>query len=143
MTDIRQFNGGWVVRLCKIWLQFRALTDPQIVVDKLSAEWPAVVEEDKELLLKFIEFAKSNGLIKDETALRLTNLVEDPEEEAQAGRAETDARTEQENAQAIAMAKATKPQVGAVGEMNGNGYNSNEIAAFVGAAERIVANGGV
>lgn len=135
-------NGGWVVRLCKIWLQFRALTDPQIVVDKLSAEWPAAVEEDKELLLKFIEFAKTNGLIKDETALRLTNLVEDPEEEAQAGREEADARAEQEQERTIAMAKATKPMPGQVGEMSGNGYNEREIAAFVGAAERIVANGG-
>lgn len=144
----QQENGGWVARLCKIWLQYRALTDPLIVVEKLTVDWPAPVEEDKELLLKFIQFADGRGLLKAETALKLLNLVDDPEEEVKAGQAEADARAEQEQQRAIAMAQATKPPPGtAVGEMHGtNGYNEGETSGLIlGAirreAEHILAGG--
>lgn len=74
-------NGGWILKLCKIWLATQALMDPQLIVDRLALTWPPISEEDKELLLKFLEFAKLNDLLTDETALRLTNLVENPEQE--------------------------------------------------------------
>lgn len=83
-------TGGQIVKLCKIWLQTKALTDPQIIVGALSITWPALVQEDKETLLKFIDFAKLNNLITDETALRLTALVEDPAEEVKLASAEAD-----------------------------------------------------
>ena len=136
-------NGGWVARLCKIWLQYRALTDPKLIVDKLTAEWPAAIEEDKELLLKFLEAAKENGLIQGETMLRLMELVDDPADEVKKGIVEVEARAEQEQERTIALAKATKPLPGRVGEMQTEGYNVSEIAAVFGAAERIVVNGGV
>lgn len=133
-------NGGWVARLCKIWLQFRALTDPQIVVEKLTVTWPAPVQEDKELLLKFIEFADGRGLLKGETALRLLTLVDDPEDEVKAGQVEAKARQDADMArmkQEIAM----QPQVktGAIGEMNG--YNEGEATAIVAGAIRQLAGG--
>lgn len=137
-------NGGWVVKVCKIWLQFRALTDPQIIVDKLTAEWPAAIQEDKELLLKFIEFARNNHLLTDETTLKLTELVEDVEQEVESAKEQADARADDDQARmeaaAAAQAKATPRPVG---EMAGNGYNVSELAGLFGAAERIVVNGGV
>lgn len=83
-------TGGQIVRLCKIWLQTKALTDPQIIVGALAITWPELVQEDKEILLKFIDFAKLNNLITDETALRLTALVEDPAEEVKAAASEAE-----------------------------------------------------
>jgi hypothetical protein len=89
-------NGGWIVRLCKIWLAFKALTDPRIVVRKLKLKWPKLIEEDKEILLKFIDLGRKEGLLTDETALRLMNLVEHPEEEADEARKEADERMAKE-----------------------------------------------
>lgn len=135
-------NGGWVVKLCKIWLQWRALTDPRLVVDKLSADWPAAVEKDKELLLKLVQYARDAGLLKNETALRLLELVEDAAAEVEEGQAEAQARADDEQARMEAQAKVTaKAQPGRVGEMSSNGYNEVEAQAIVAGAIRIVAGG--
>ena len=142
----QQENGGWVVRLCKIWLSWRALTDPQIIVDKLTAEWPAAIEEDKELLLKFIELARNNNLLTDEMTLKLMELVEDAADEAKKAKEQATARADDEQQRTIDVAKAM-PQRGAVGEMTSNtGYNVAETTAIVqGAirqeAERMIAGG--
>lgn len=130
-------NGGWVVKLCKIWLQFKALTDPQIVVNKLSVEWPAAVGEDKELLLKFIDLARRYNLLTDEETLRLTELVEDAKAEVEKARGEAEKRMAQEDermaAQAAVQAEATgKSQ--ATQEMIG--YTEGEIAGAVTGAIR-------
>lgn len=90
----RRDSGGWVVRLCKIWLQTRALTDRRILLGRLAVKWPSVTKENRELLLKFIEFAKNHNLLTDETALRMTNLVENVEEEAEAAAKEAEERQE-------------------------------------------------
>lgn len=132
----QQENGGWVVRLCKIWLSWRALTDPQIIVDKLTAEWPAAIEEDKELLLKFITLARNNNLLTDETTLKLTELVEDAADEAKKAKEQASKRAAQDQERQIAMAKAMPPR-GAVGEMTG--YNTADATAIVAGAMRIVA----
>lgn len=142
-------NGGWVVKLCTIWLQYRALTDPQIVVDRLAAEWPAAIEEDKELLLKFIDLARKNNLLTDETTLKLTELVEDAKAEVEKANAEAKARADEEQARMQAQAAAqgqsdsqAQAKSGAIGEMNG--YNEEEKRGIVEGAirrefERIVA----
>lgn len=74
-------TGGWILRLCRIWLAVRALTDPKIVVGKLKIEWPDIVEANREVLLKFIESAEDRGLLRKETTLRLMELVDDPAKE--------------------------------------------------------------
>lgn len=126
----------WLLELCEIWMLITALTDPQMVVDELEAEWPPVLDENQELRLKMLEFASANSLLQAKTMLELTELpVEDAAEEVQAGQAEADARAQQEQERTIAMAKATKP-VGAVGEMTG--YNTTDATAIVAGAMRIV-----
>lgn len=88
----RNDNGGWIVRLCKIWLQFRALTDPRLVVDKLALTWPEVLGEDKEWLLKALDLAKANGVLTDEQFLTLLDLVENAAAEVEAAQAEAEER---------------------------------------------------
>lgn len=138
LRGLQKNNGGWVARLCKIWLQFKALADPQIIVDKLTVEWPAAVEEDKTLLLQFVTMARTAGLLTDETTLRLLELVDDPAAEVKAGQAEAQARADQQHQQAIALVQA-KPQgnSGAIGEMQE--YNDDSAAALVAGAFRIIA----
>lgn len=85
-------NGGWIIRLVKIWLQFKALVDPQIIVDTLVLSWPPLQKEDKELQLKQVEYARGDGLLTGESALTLLDLVEDPETEFKDAQAEQKAR---------------------------------------------------
>lgn len=143
LRGLQKNNGGWVARLCKIWLQFKALTDPQIIVDKLSVEWPSAVQEDKALLLEFIKVAKADGLIEPETELRLLELVDDPEDEVKRGQAAAQVQAQQDQDNAVALIQA-KPaaKVGAFGEMQE--YNADETrgiaeGAFMRVAERIIA----
>lgn len=91
----RRDAGGWIIRLCKIWLQTKALTDPQIYVGRLALEWPALVQDGKELRMKQVELGRKEGLLTDETALSLLELVKDPKAEAEAARTEADTRREQ------------------------------------------------
>lgn len=88
----RQDAGGWIVRLCKLWLMTKALTDPQIVVGRLALEWPPLIQEDKEIRLKYIELGRKETLLTDETALGLMDLVDDPAGEVEAARGEADQR---------------------------------------------------
>lgn len=140
LRGLQKNNGGWVARLCKIWLQFKALTDPQIIVDKLSVEWPSAVQEDKALLLEFIKVAKADGLIEPETELRLLELVDDPEDEVKRGQAAAQVQAQQEHANAVALIQA-KPQAkpGAFGEMEE--YNGDTATAIVVGAIRQLAGG--
>mgnify|MGYP001574545420 CR=1 FL=1 len=108
-TQMKQFErdiigwqrdaGGWIVRLCKIWLQFRALVDPQLTVARMALKWPPILDENKETRLKYLTFAKDRNLLTDETALQLTYLVENPEEEVEEAQQEADVKQEKMMAQ--------------------------------------------
>lgn len=91
----RQDAGGWIVRLCKLWLMTKALTDPQIVVGRLMLEWPPLIQEDKEIRLKYIELGRRESLLTDETALGLMDLVDDPADEVAGAREEADQRQQE------------------------------------------------
>lgn len=88
----RQDAGGWIVKLCKIWLQTKALTDPRLHVGRLAIAWPELVQEDKELRLKFVELGRKESLLTDETTLGLLELVEDAQGEVERAQGEADAR---------------------------------------------------
>lgn len=90
----RQDAGGWIVRLCKLYLATKALTDPQIVVDRLALEWPPLIQEDKEVRLKYIELGRKESLLTDETTLGLLDLVDNPKVEVEKARGEADQRQE-------------------------------------------------
>lgn len=87
--------GGWIIRLCKLWLMTKSLTDPKLLVGPLALEWPPLVQEDKEIRLKQVEAGRKEGLLTDETALALLDLVDDPATEVAAARKETQERQEQ------------------------------------------------
>lgn len=91
--------GGWIIRLCKLWLMTKALTDPQIAVGRLALEWPPLVQEDKEIRLKQVETGRKESLLTDETALSLLGLVDDPAAEVAAAQGEAQARQERMMAQ--------------------------------------------
>lgn len=84
--------GGWLVRLCKLWLMTKALTDPKILVGRLALEFAPVVQDGKEIRLKYVETARKEGLLTDETALGLMDLVKDPAAEVAAARKEAEER---------------------------------------------------
>jgi len=86
--------GGWIVRLCKLWLMTKALTDPKIIVGRLALEWPPLVQEDKEIRLKYVELGRKESLLTDETALGLLDLVDDPAAETEAAQGEAKQRQE-------------------------------------------------
>lgn len=92
---MRRHDEAWLLELCDIWLMMVALTDPQIVVDRLTVQWPALIEEDKDILLKFVDFAKTNSLLTDKTALELLDLVDDPAAEAAEAKVEGAAKQKQ------------------------------------------------
>lgn len=87
--------GGWIIRLCKLWLMTKALTDPKLVIAPLALEWPPLVQEDKEIRLKQVEAGRKETLLTDETALALLDLVDDPAAEVAAARKEADERQAQ------------------------------------------------
>jgi len=87
-------NGGWIVRLCRIWLQVQALTDPRIVVGPLEVEWPELIEEDEQVTLQRLDFALANSLVRRVTVLEQLHLVDDAQAEVDAATEEADERRE-------------------------------------------------
>jgi len=87
--------GGWIIRLCKLWLMTKALTDPKLLIGPLALEWPPLVQEDKEIRLKQVETGRKETLLTDETALALLDLVDDPATEVAAARKEAQERQAQ------------------------------------------------
>lgn len=96
IEGIQKDQGGWIVKLCKIWLRYRALTDRRIVVGNLLLEWPPLIGEDDEIQLKKIESAHNMGLLRAETELTLLALVDDPAAEVAAAAKERKARQAEE-----------------------------------------------
>lgn len=86
--------GGWLVKLCSIWLQTQSLTDPQVVTGTLKIEWPDLVPEAAEITLQRLGFALDNSLIRRVTALELLHLVDDAQTEADLAQTESDERRE-------------------------------------------------
>lgn len=96
IEGMQRDNGGWIVRLCKIWLQMRALVDPRIVVGPLRIQWPAILPEDMAMKLKRLELAVARDLLTDETLLSLLELVENATAEVEDAAAEAAQRREAE-----------------------------------------------
>lgn len=85
-------DEGWLLELCEIWLATVAITDPGVVLDKLDAEWPELLDEDKKTLLEYINAAYDRGLLTDKTALELYALSDDPAKETTEAQAERQSR---------------------------------------------------
>jgi len=142
IEGMQKADERWLLDLCLIWLAWRALIDPLIVLDALATDWPPVLDENQELKLKAIETARANNLLTDKTTLELLQLVDDAGEEVEKAQGQAQARAADEMARMEAQAKiaaANAPRQGAVGEMAG--YNGTEAAAIVQGAIRQLAGG--
>ncbi len=84
----------WLLELCEVWLLTEALTDPRLVVDELAVAWPPLINEDADLELRRIQYARDEALITSRTALELLRLVDDSQAEVERAQAEADARRE-------------------------------------------------
>jgi len=93
-----------IVELLKIWVAYRALVEPGLDADAdIVLQWPGLTDENEELKLKKIEFARKEGLMTRKTALGNLDLVKDPaaeieaaDEEAEAAAAEFEAQADRE-----------------------------------------------
>lgn len=125
----RQDAGGWIIRLCKLWLMTKALTDPQIIISRLSMEWPPLIQEDKELQLKQIEFGRQDSLLTGETALKLLDLVDNPAAEILAANKEAQQRQERAMAMndTMAFGSALASASSAAQQQDQQGGNQNNV----------------
>ena len=94
VTGMRRFDEKWLKRLCGLWLKARALIDPKIVVDELTASWPELRAEDAELLLNQLRFSAEESLLTREAMLELLDLVDDAADAVAQAEDESDARAE-------------------------------------------------
>lgn len=86
IEGIQQNVSVWLVKLAKIWLKYKALSDHKIKLDlPISTKWKPLVTVDENIILKRLQFAKDHGLITSETCLRLLQLVDNPKEESELG----------------------------------------------------------
>jgi hypothetical protein len=72
---------GGLHELVDIWLRTRQLVDPRVVIAPVTFQWPELSEQNEELRLKWVQFLKKNGSMTPETALALSDLVDDPKAE--------------------------------------------------------------
>lgn len=139
--DIEGMQKGderWLLDLCTIMLLYAALTEPGIVVDKLVATWPPVLDENQEMKLKAIEMAVAANLLTRKTHLELLQLVDDAAEEVAQAEEEAQARAEQEQERMPVQPETMPP----VAQMNGNGYHAIEVEGLIdGAIRHLVGDG--
>jgi hypothetical protein len=109
----------WLMELCSIWLAWQSILDTTIVVDDLAAEWPPVLDENMELLLKLLQFASTESLLTAKTKLKLLALpVDNIDDEIEQAQAEGQVKADQEM-ERMKQEIAMQPQpVAPVGEMS-------------------------
>jgi len=84
---------NWVLQLVQVALGYLALTTPGVAVDEATIQWEPLTEDDGQLTMQALQWAYGEGLLDDETALRLTPLdVEDIPGVLQKAREEREAR---------------------------------------------------
>jgi hypothetical protein len=78
-----------LLQLIRVWVATRALVEPGLnVAAQITLNFPSIAVEDRTQKLEEIKFAEERKLIRKVTALRLLNLVDDPEAEVKAAEAE-------------------------------------------------------
>ena len=88
IKGLRMKREKQIIDLLSIWMLYKSLSDPRIVLSRPRLQWQPVVADDKKIMLDYLKYVSDRGLITDKTALGLTNLVEDPEREVEAAREE-------------------------------------------------------
>lgn len=72
-----------ILKLATAWLAVQRLTQVIGAAD-VDIEWPALMSKDESALMAKIKLARDQGLLTDETTLRLLELVNDPAAEVAA-----------------------------------------------------------
>ena len=100
--------------LCEVWLAVTALYTPGVIVSEVAISYPEMTDKDSNMTIAMVKLATDLGLITDETALRLLDLVDDVEDEIKAAReeAEENMPIDQRFDQMVADAVRDTPQVG-------------------------------
>jgi len=76
-----------LVQLVRVWLAMRRRVEPGLTIpdrDDVSIVWPSILDKDLGTMLAIVEVLQREGVITDETALRLLDVVRDPAAEAEA-----------------------------------------------------------
>ncbi len=79
--------------LAELFLMSRALVDKKVLVAPTVLQWADLAKEDKVVMFDMIKWAHSRGLLTNETALRLMDVVENVESEVEEAQLEQAART--------------------------------------------------
>ncbi len=87
----QQWNTG-LIALFHLWLSTKQLLDAKIHVGKMVITWPELSKADEKIKQTWTAWAKKEGLLKDVTALTLSGLVENPDEEIEGARKEQEER---------------------------------------------------
>lgn len=107
-----QASGG-VLELLELWLLWRRLTDPQIIVGPVQMKWTKMGNIDLEIRLKWTDFLKRMGLITGVETVSQSGLVDDPEAAVEAAQQEAEEANPQAQAQDELMAAIRGLQGGA------------------------------
>lgn len=68
-----------ITDLINVWLQYRSLVDPRIKTGlPLTFSWPDVLPPDEQRRLDWVKLLLDKGAMSLETALQVSNLVQDP-----------------------------------------------------------------
>lgn len=104
-------DRGGLLRLARLWLLQRALTDPQIVVDEaLRVEWASLSQQDAQIVREWAALLHERGTIRDATLVGLSDLVDDPAAEVDLARQEAEERADPFEANMIAMLSQPEPE---------------------------------
>jgi hypothetical protein len=80
----RQCFEPFLLQLAQTWLAWRALVDPSLTVkNELSIEWDDIIPMDEKLTILKVRQAVLDGLLTDETELRILDLVDNPADEVE------------------------------------------------------------
>lgn len=75
-----------------IWLRYRSLTDRRVKVRPAVMHWPELSEADEALTLEWSKVLHDRGTIRDETLVEMSGRIDDPAEEVELAREESEER---------------------------------------------------
>lgn len=73
--DITRHDG--LLSLFNIWLRVQALIDPTLMVGDVNIQWSDLSKMDAALKFQYLQWATLQGFLTDETALKISKLVDD------------------------------------------------------------------
>lgn len=76
-TELDLPAEGGMFELLDIWLRYRRLTDPRVIVEPVKSRWESVEITDERLRFEKVIYGKGVNLIPDAESLDLLNLVPD------------------------------------------------------------------